>query len=211
MSGTMYVLAEILIFMVAATVIGFLLGRWLTRAGESEGESIELVEEIEHLEAELSEARRSTEAVQSRLNLASDAIRELESEKAELVTSHEGLALELAAAEQAGPTLDVGEHAVASDETVAAREAELAGLRAEIERYRAELESRPDRAHEVAQLEAALVTRDQRIERLEAQITAGGAPLPAPVAASEPTSGYGFSTGVGDIADSQIDFEVTGQ
>lgn len=220
MSGILFVLAEILIFMVAATAIGFFLGKWLSTPGPSDVELVEeverlekeLVDEVERLETEVSESQRAADGMQSRLNLATEAIRELEGEKATLVASHDNLEVALSEAGQPEVVLDAGDHDIASDETVAAREAELAELRAEIERYRAELQAQPDRANAVAQLEAALVSRDQRIERLEAQITAGGEDLPAPaVSVSESATDYGFSTGVGDIADSQIDFEVTGQ
>jgi len=220
MSGILFVLAEILIFMVAATAIGFFLGKWLSTPGPSDIELVEeverlereLVEEVDRLEGSLADSQRAADGLQSRLNLANEAIRELEGEKATLVASHDNLEVALSEAEQPEVVLDAGDHDIASDETVAAREAELVELRAEIERYRAELQAQPDRANAVAQLEAALVSRDQRIERLEAQITGGGADLPAPaVSVSEPAADYGFSTGVGDIADSQIDFEVTGQ
>jgi hypothetical protein len=209
MSGILFVLVEILIFMVAATAIGFLLGRWLSGPSKDD---VALVEEVERLETELSDSQRTAEGLQTRLNLAADAIRELEGEKATLVASHDNLEIALAEAEQPAVLLDAGSHDIASDDMVAAREAELAELRAEIERYRAELQAQPDRANAVAELEAALVSRDQRIERLEAQINAGGTQVPAPaVSVSEPAGDYGFSTGVGDIADSQIDFEITGQ
>ena len=220
MSGILFVLGEILIFMVAATAIGFFLGKWLSTPGASDVELVEeverlekeLVDEVERLETELSESQRAADGLQSRLNLATEAIRELEGEKATLVASHDNLEVALSEAEQPTAELDVGDNDIASDETVAAREAELVELRAEIERYRAELQAQPDRANAVAQLEAALVSRDQRIERLEAQITSGGSDLPEPaVSVSEATTDYGFSTGVGDIADSQIDFEITGQ
>jgi len=209
MSGILFVLVEILIFMVAATAIGFFLGRWFS--GPS-NDDVALVEEVERLETELSESQRTADGLQTRLNLASDAIRELEDEKATLVASHDNLEIALSEAEQPAVVLDAGNHDIASDDTVAAREAELVELRAEIERYRAELQAQPDRANAVAELEAALVSRDQRIERLEAQINAGVTQVPAPaVSVSEPATDYGFSTGVGDIADSQIDFEITGQ
>ena len=209
MSGILFVLVEILIFMVAATAIGFLLGRWLSGPSEDD---VALVEEVERLETELSESQRTADGLQTRLNLASDAIRELEDEKATLVASHDNLEIALSEAEQPAVVLDAGNQDIASDDTVAAREAELVELRAEIERYRAELQAQPDRANAVAELEAALVSRDQRIERLEAQINAGVTQVPAPaVSVSEPAADYGFSTGVGDIADSQIDFEITGQ
>ena len=209
MSGILFVLVEILIFMVAATAIGFFLGRWFS--GPS-NDDVALVEEVERLETELSESQRTADGLQTRLNLASDAIRELEDEKATLVASHDNLEIALSEAEQPAVVLDAGNQDIASDDTVAAREAELVELRAEIERYRAELQAQPDRANAVAELEAALVSRDQRIERLEAQISAGVTQVPAPaVSVSEPAADYGFSTGVGDIADSQIDFEITGQ
>ena len=209
MSGILFVLDEILIFMVAATAIGFFLGRWLS--GPSPDDVV-LVEEVERLETELSESQRTTDGLQTRLNLATEAIRELEGEKASLVASHDSLEIALSEVEQPAVVLDAGNHDIASDDTVAAREAELVALRAEIERYRAELQAQPDRANAVAELEAALVSRDQRIERLEAQINAGDTQVPAPaVSVSEPAADYGFSTGVGDIADSQIEFEITGQ
>lgn len=209
MSGILFVLVEILMFMVAATAIGFFLGRWFS--GPS-NDDVALVEEVERLETELSESQRTADGLQTRLNLASDAIRELEDEKATLVASHDNLEIALSEAEQPAVVLDAGNQDIASDDTVAAREAELVELRAEIERYRAELQAQPDRANAVAELEAALVSRDQRIERLEAQISAGVTQVPAPaVSVSEPAADYGFSTGVGDIADSQIDFEITGQ
>ena len=52
MSGILFVLAEILIFMVAATAIGFFLGKWLSTPGPTD---VELVEEVERLERELVE------------------------------------------------------------------------------------------------------------------------------------------------------------
>ena len=173
MSGILFVLVEILIFMVAATAIGFFLGRWFS--GPS-NDDVALVEEVERLETELSESQRTADGLQTRLNLASDAIRELEDEKATLVASHDNLEIALSEAEQPAVVLDAGNQDIASDDTVAAREAELVELRAEIERYRAELQAQPDRANAVAELEAALVSRDQRIERLEAQISAGVTP-----------------------------------
>ena len=220
MSGILFVLAEILIFMVAATAIGFFLGKWLSSPGPTDVELVEeverlekeLIDEVERLEAQLAESQRSADALQNKLSLSTEAIRELEDEKASLVESHDNLEAALSEAEQPAVVLDAGDHNIASDETVAAREAELAELRAEIERYRAELQAQPDRASAVAELEAALVSRDQQIERLEAQISSGkpGPPAP-PVSVSEASTDYGFSTGVGDIADSQIDFEITGQ
>jgi hypothetical protein len=221
MSGILFVLAEILVFMVAATAIGFFLGKWLNSPGPTDVELVEeverlekeLVDEVERLEAQLAESQRSADALQSKLSLSADAIRELEDEKASLVASHDNLEVALSEAGQPAVVLDAGGNEIASDEIVAAREAELTELRAEIERYRAELQAQPDRANAVAELEAALVSRDRRIERLEAQISAGTSDLPAPpaVSVSEPAADYGFSTGVGDIADSQIDFEITGQ
>jgi septal ring factor EnvC (AmiA/AmiB activator) len=156
MTGILYAVAEIAIFMVAATIVGFLLGRATKRAGaatlhrESNGDIVD----------------------------AQEAIRELESERAELRD-------QLHAAKERTRML-------AAEVTSAEKSQDFAAEKKRLAQQIADLEAQADR------LRATIGERDSRI----AAMAAGEGPPQSP---AEPGS-VGYSHSAGSFAETKIFF-----
>ena len=227
MSGTLFLIGEIVVFMIAATAIGFIVGRITRRrspAGINVAEVTALRErsslmerEVDELRAALTDARstasrgaeagelqsraamaeREAEGLERRLREASERINELAAERDEW--------MEVAAA---GPAEEpVNDVIVAeSDATPSAAEIEeLETLRAEVERRRAEIARLEQVAADAARLESELAARNNRIGDLEAALEANVANR---AHAEGDAASIGISMGAGNYADSRLEFEA---
>jgi glucose-6-phosphate-specific signal transduction histidine kinase len=157
MTGILYAVAEIVIFMVAATIVGFLLGRATKRAGATPL----------HLEpnGDLADAQ--------------EAIRELESERAELRD-------QLHAAKERTRML-------AAEVTSAEKSQDFATEKKRLAQQISELEAQADR------LRATIAERDSRI----ASISAGEEPPQRPIESGS----VGYSHSAGSFAETKIFFK----
>ena len=194
MSGTLFLIGEIVVFMIAATAIGFIVGRITRRrspAGINVAEVTALRErsslmerEVDELRAALTDARstasrgaeagelqsraamaeREAEGLERRLREASERINELAAERDEW--------MEVAAA---GPAEEPVNDVIAAESVAtpsAAEIEELETLRAEVERRRAEIARLEQVAADAARLESELAARNNRIGDLEAALEA---------------------------------------
>ena len=227
MSGTLFLIGEIVVFMIAATAIGFIVGRITRRrspAGINVAEVTALRErsslmerEVDELRAALTDARstasrgaeagelqsraamaeREAEGLERRLREASERINELAAERDEW--------MEVAAA---GPAEEPVNDVIAAESVAtpsAAEIEELETLRAEVERRRAEIARLEQVAADAARLESELAARNNRIGDLEAALEANVANR---AHAEGDAASIGISMGAGNYADSRLEFEA---
>lgn len=227
MSGTLFLIGEIVVFMIAATAIGFIVGRITRRrspAGINVAEVTALRErsslmerEVDELRAALTDARstasrgaeagelqsraamaeREAEGLERRLREASERINELAAERDEW--------MEVAAA---GPAEEPVNDVIVAESVAtpsAAEIEELETLRAEVERRRAEIARLEQVAADAARLESELAARNNRIGDLEAALEANVANR---AHAEGDAASIGISMGAGNYADSRLEFEA---
>ena len=168
MRGITYALAEIIVFMMAATLVGYLLGRlsvpryWVAPADETVTGVETLLAEAEAHNADLAEA----------LALAQDRFAELAATVEELSPTG------LAAAEAGDPVA----------------EAEIAALLDEVARQREMIERLDRVVSDADRMAGDLRERDARIADLEAAIVGTGGALPPALAYSSASLGSGAFT-----------------
>jgi chromosome segregation ATPase len=227
MSGTLFLIGEIVVFMVAATAIGFIVGRMTRRrspANMNVGEITALRErssllerEVDELTAGLTEARaavsragdggelqsraamaeREAEGLERRLREASERIAALTSERDEWMALAEAGAAEVVGTPEATERVEALSPADLE---------ELETLRAEVEKRRAEIARLEQVAHEAARLESELTARNNRIGDLEAALEANVANQATH--AEGDAASIGVSMGAGNYADSRLEFEA---
>lgn len=186
MRGIGYAVAEITVFMVAATFIGYMLGRLsgsVFRARKVTRRDAELREQLATAEQTASELERQATALADGLGSAEDRILELEAERLEmsLVDPDE--------VHGDGAAAPIGDD-------------EIEELIAEIDRQREMIERLERVAEEAGDLQSQIVRREAEIARLEASLAGGQPPALRVVAYSADSSGSGR------YADATIDFEL---
>ncbi len=222
MSGSMYLIGEIIVFMVLATMIGFAVARLTRRKAPAmpTGEITALRErttllerEVDELTAALVEARaangdaaaleraemaeREAAGLGRRLDEAVQRIDALQAERDEW--------RELVESADAAVMADVGEPGE-SDGASEAETAEAQELRKELERRTAHIARLEQVATDAKRLEQELEARNDRIGHLERVLEANAADR----ALSEGNAAsIGVSVGAGSYADSRLTFDPT--
>jgi chromosome segregation ATPase len=187
MSGTLFVIGEIALYMAAATVIGLLLGRLTARAGSRSGGSevtalrrraTTLEGEVDRLEAALSSAsadaaraamaEREAEGLERRLRDASQRVTALQAEREELVERLESST----GAADSGVVAGLEEQIVQAADRIAVLQAERNDLMERLESTMADAEVDGVSANaaddeETAALRLELERRRAEIARLE--------------------------------------------
>jgi chromosome segregation ATPase len=220
MSGTLILIAEIVIFMVLATAVGFGIGRLTRRAGSgpptAEMASLrtrvaELDHEVADLTAQLVEARlhgdresdveleeraamaeREAAGLERRLTEAVARVGELERERDEWIQLAEQ-------AEAAAGTRDVdaGDGHDASED--------VAALRVELDKRTAQVAHLERVANQAGRLEGELAAREDRIGDLEAALEARAA---SQASTDGDAAAIGISVGAANYADSRLTFDA---
>jgi len=227
MSGTLYLIGEIVAFMAAATVLGFILGRVSRRSRPSLNtaeltvlrERSSLLEtEVDELTAALTQARvnaagpdgtaqgraamaeREAEGLERRLREAAVRIRQLEQERDEWVEI-----AELAEADAPGPA---GRPEGTDQPSDTVETSDLAALQAELARRTAQIAHLEQVAGDAHRLEDELAARDDRIGHLEAALEANAA---ARASSDVDAAAIGVSLGAGEYADALLEFDAWDQ
>jgi chromosome segregation ATPase len=172
MNGTLYLVTEIVVFMVAASVLGFLFGRLMRpRSGKTASRSLQSANAVRDLERQKAQLEAELEAT----SLLASSRRE---DSTALMSQLEASAAELAElrAEREKHRVEMSEMGAERDRLLEAVEAQatpdnVAGLREEVAELRAEVTARTA-AHdaasrEVAELRAELERRAPSTEPFE--------------------------------------------
>lgn len=187
MRGIGYAIAEIAVFMIAATLIGYVLGRLSPsafRARRAAHEGISLREQLDAAERAASDLERQAVALTEGLGSAEDRILELEAESVEMSNDASG------ADDGDNVSMPIGDD-------------EIEELVAEIDRQREMIERLERVAEDVGDLHGQIAEREAEISRLEASLATGEPPAARIVAYSA------ASSATGRYADTTIDFELT--
>ncbi len=199
MRGLTYAIGEIALFMMAATLVGYLLARF------RQAPQLKLDPEVEEdvLKGLLVEAESRADELEQRLADANAVVEGLVATNDELTRRNAALT-EIELAMPAGPnaTEGGGDERDDNERDDAGRHPDVAELLDEIARQE-EMIARLERiATEADALAGELAARDARIADLEAALTESGEEVP-------PELAYSFiGSGSGIFADSRIDFEI---
>ncbi len=197
MRGLTYAVGEIALFMMAATLVGYLLARF------RQAPQLKLDPEVEDdvLKGLLVQAESRADELEQRLADAEAVVEGLVAANDELTRRNAALS-ETELASPAEPSEGTNRARNEDDGGGAAPHPDVAALLDEIAR-REEMIARLERvATEADALAGELAARDARIADLEAALTESGEGIP-------PELAYSFvGSGSGVFADSRIDFEI---
>ncbi len=227
MSGSTYLVGEIIVFMALATLIGYAVGRLTRRSAPAVSttemtalreRSTLLEREVDELTAALVEARgsaadsgaqeraemaeREAAGLGRRLDEAAKRIEALQAERDEWMELAETSVAETSvAAEAVDGATDAESGAVSEEEA-----AETQGLREELERRTAHIARLEQVAADAKRLERELEARNDRIGQLERVLEANAADR---ALSDSNAASIGVSVGAGTYADSRLTFDPT--
>ncbi len=228
MSGSTYLVGEIIVFMALATLIGYAVGRLTRRSAPAVSttemtalreRSTLLEREVDELTAALVEARgsaadssaqeraemaeREAAGLGRRLDEAAKRIEALQAERDEWMELAETSLADagVAAAEAVDGATDAESGAVSEEEA-----AETQGLREELERRTAHIARLEQVAADAKRLERELEARNDRIGQLERVLEANAADR---ALSDSNAASIGVSVGAGTYADSRLTFDPT--
>ena len=221
MSGSTYLVGEIIVFMALATLIGFAVGRLTRRSAPSMStsemttlreRSTLLEREVDELTAALVEARAASgdSGALERAEMAEreaaglgrrldDAVKRIESLQAE---RDEWMELAEAAESTTAGVVEPSDSAAASE----AEAEEAVALRQELERRTAHIARLEQVAADAKRLERELEAREDRIGHLERVLEANAADR---ALSDANAASIGISVGAGTYADSRLTFDPT--